>query len=206
MFSHHKYIQQETIISHEYFCVQFRISNKHKFYIFKTLNMCLRESLQQKSYNVAIFHISLSFIQLLFLAHFVFQKNFITKTILCKNENLSDNDQAFLFKENDGKALTDEIDELEDGCYIGVITSLSIALILIIDLSINFLLCHSVRERKNILFIPWLISQVVRILFCVVAICLVINLYVFDNSEKTKNIYEKDSENIYTILSDNDSM
>ena len=168
--------------------------------------MCLRESLQQKSYNVAVFHISLSFIQLLFLAHFVFQENVLTKTIYCKKENLKDNDQAFVLKENDENTLTDEIDELEDGCYIGVITSLSIALILIIDLSINFLLCHSVRERKNILFIPWLISQVVRILFCVVAICLIINLYVFNNSKKTKNIHLKDSKNMYTILSDNDSM
>ena len=168
--------------------------------------MSLRESLEQKSYNVAVFHVSLSFILLLLLAHFVFQENYLTKSLDCKTKNPTENIQTPRLNENDENTLTDEIDELKDGCYIGVITSLSIALILIIDLSINFLLCHSVRERKNILFIPWLISQILRILLCVIIIVLVINLYVFDNSEKTKNIYEKDLENIYTILSDNDSM
>ena len=168
--------------------------------------MSLRESLEQKSYNVAVFHVSLSFILLLLLAHFVFQENYFTKSLDCKTKNPTENIQTSRLNESDENTLTDEIDELKDGCYIGVITSLSIALILIIDLSINFLLCHSVRERKNILFIPWLISQVLRILLFVIIIVLVINLYVFDNSEKTKNVYGKDPENIYTVLSDNDSM
>ena len=172
--------------------------------------MCLRESLRQRSHNVAIFHISLSFVQLLFLAHFVYEENYFTKTLGCKTKNpealnQSENVKRHGSKENDENTLTDEIDELEGGCYIGVITSLSIALILIIDLSMNFLLCHSVRERKNRLFIPWLITQALRILFCVIAICLVINLNVFDKPRK-KNIDEKHSERMYTILSDSDSM
>lgn len=172
--------------------------------------MCLGESLQQRSYNVAIFHISLSCIQILFLARFVFQENYFTKSIRCKKEssealNQTESVKSLGLKENDENILTDEIDELEDGCYIGVITSLSIALILIIDLSMNFLLCHSVRERNNILFIPWLITQALRILFCVIAICLFINLYVFDKS-RMENIDEKHSEKMYTILSDTDSM
>ena len=168
--------------------------------------MCLRESLKQKSYNVAVFHVSLSFILLLLLSHFVFQENYFTKNLDCKTENPTENIQTPRLNENDENTLTDEIDELKDGCYIGVITSLSIALILIIDLSINFLLCYSVRERKNILFIPWLISQVLRILLCVIIIVLVINLYVFDKSGERKNINEKDLDTMYTMLSDNDPM
>ena len=162
--------------------------------------MCLSMSSEQKSYNVAVFHVSLSFILLLLLAHFVFQENYLTKSLDCKTKNPTENIQTPRLNENDENTLTDEIDELKDGCYIGVITSLSVALILIIDLSINFLLCHSVRERKNILFIPWLISQVLRILFCVIAICLVINLYVFDKSGERKNVNEKDLDTMYTTI------
>ena len=162
---------------------------------------CKNESLQQKAYNVAIFHISLSVVVFLF---FIFlpvrnqePNDFLYNTI-CNGTIVHSNVSSK--KPTLTSLMKRFIDMFEDGCKRGIIIGLLILFILTVDLTLNLLLLHGVSKRSNAHFVHWLVGQAVRILSCVSFICLITTLYVFDISIIKKTTADNDLEKTYAIL------
>jgi hypothetical protein len=164
--------------------------------------MCNNESLQQKAYKTAIFHISLSLFGVLLLIHHFLNpesNDFVYKEI-CNETTIYSNGSLRHHLMQKYKSM------VENGCKKGIIISLLAPLILLIDLSLNLLLLHGVRKRSNAHFAHWLVGQGVRILSCVIFICLFMTLYGFDTSRNTEGTADNDIEKIETFSSNSEDM
>ena len=150
-------------------------------------------TLQEKAYKTAIFHVFLSILALLILTlcflnraidqspHQVNCNSDIIKSSLPGVHQIS----CLINKLNN--IIQGKINIFENISYKTAISSGLILLVLLIDLSLNVLLLKGVSKRRNILFVPWLIGQGIRILTCVTTICLTASLYIFDLSSSARN-------------------
>ena len=166
--------------------------------------MCKNESLQQKANKTAIFHTSLSLVAIVFLifSYLHQETNDFVYRAICNETN--DNSNGLT---KTRPSLREKyISMFNNGCKIGIIISLLIPLILIIDLSLNLLLLNGVRNRSNVHFVHWLVGQAIRILSCVTFICVIMTLYVFDTWSHREGTADNDLKKIDTFSSNGQDM